>query len=63
MLSSARIADGSRGLGRYRGSVAVSSTTCWNVGRLWNGNGGIEIPLATTQARRQRRDGLGERRV
>src|SRR2546422_2388986 len=25
-----------------RGSVWVGSTTCWNVGRFWNGNGGIE---------------------
>src|SRR5205823_13119356 len=30
----------SRQASAYRGSVFVSSTTCWNVGRFWNGNGG-----------------------
>jgi hypothetical protein len=32
----------------HRPRVCVSSTTCWNVGRFWNGNGGTEIPLALT---------------
>lgn len=32
-----------------RPSVRVNSTTCWNVGRFWNANGGIEIALATVQ--------------
>ena len=33
----------------YRGSFFVSSTTCWNVGRFSNGNGGTVIALALIQ--------------
>ena len=39
----------SRQASAYRGSVFVSSTTCWNVGRFWNGNGGTVIALALIQ--------------
>jgi len=29
-----------------RGRVFVGSTTCWKVGRFWNGNGGTDTALA-----------------
>src|SRR5205807_126824 len=32
-----------------RGAERVSSMTCWNVGRFWNGKGGTETPLAITE--------------
>ena len=47
--SPAGIACFRRAVAGYRGSVLVSSTTCWNVGRFWNGKGGTETPLALIQ--------------
>jgi hypothetical protein len=37
----------------------VSVTACWNVGRFWNGNGGIEIAEAFVHVFRSAHAGSG----
>jgi len=46
-------------LAAQRGSLRVSSTVCWKVGRFWKGAGPMSIPEATVDRLRSKHSGVG----